>query len=320
MPRFAGHGYIRTFVDLFTINKGSVVAETFTNPLAAHADTIVVEVAMGNKTYTIAAASTADGYAHPVSLMRTAVSTGDTPGIVTFTGTDNAGATITEALTVSASDTTTVTGTKCFKTVTSVVGSGWTIGGATADNIICGFGANLGLGYAVGADADVLNVYDAASLATTASFAGKGDGTVSGSYFTPTGANGTLDYTAVYFPAQNTAHTAVTAATIVTSAALGFTAEVEEFGFRVLDAFVGTGGTVTYTLRNKADAVIATLTLTLATALAATTVKTTSITESNAIIGDTGTLTVKRTATGTAFSAGSGTFYVKLRQRAQVRP
>lgn len=319
MPRFKPHGYIRTVLDLAQVNPSGMAVEVFTNPLAAVHDRLITHAtSMKVGLYTVLNSGvSADGYAHPVSLIRTATSTGDTPGTVKFTGTDWQGNAITETLTVSASNTTTVNGVKCFKTVTSIEGIGW-VEADGADLIDCGFGAILGLQQAANADADILNVYDYTSLATTASFTGKGGGTVSSTYFTPTGANGALDYTVVYRPAQSTALTAVTAATIATSPAIGFNAEVEEFGFRITDALAGTGGTATFTLRDAADNAIATLTPTLATGTSGTTVKTTTITEAYRQVFDASTLTIKRTATGTAFTSGSGTFYVKLRQRTQA--
>jgi len=320
VPRFKPHGYIRTFHDLAKVTPSAAAVETFTNPLAAVHDRLITHATvMKVGLYTVLNGGiSADGYAHPVSLIRTADGTGDTPGTVKFTGTDRQGGTITETLTVSGTNTTTVNGTKCFQTVTSIEGIGWVQAGGASDLIDCGFGAIVGLGQAASADTDILNVYDAGSLATTASFAGKGGGTVSSTYFTPTGANGTLDFTVVYQPAQSTALLAATAATISTSAALGFDAEVDEFGFRISSALAGTGGTLTFTLCDASGNVIATLTPTLATGTAGTTVKTNTIIEAYKHLYDASTLVLKRTATGTAFTAGGGSFYVRLRQRTQA--
>jgi len=316
MPRFTPYGFIRQLQTLFTVKDGTVVVETYSNPLADVANRYVVSVAMGNKTYTLANSGLpGDGLAHLVTLKRTAVSTGDTPGIVTFTGLDNDGVAITDVLTVSGVDTTEVVGVKAFKSISTIVGSGWTIA-ATADNIVMGFKNIIGLNKAIAAGADILTVYDAASLAATASFTGTGDGTLSGSYFTPTGANGALDYTAVYRPSQSAVLVGTGAITIATTAALGYQSEVEAFGLHVVDALGGAGGTHSYVLKNGSN-VIATLTVALASGAAGATIETTTIVKAYRELGNAATLTLARLTGGTTFTAGSGSFYVRLRQRAQ---
>jgi hypothetical protein len=319
MPRETSPAFIRQYLDLFTVLDGPVTVESFDNPAAADDNALVLTTDMKNGDYALALNAWADGFAHPVTVKRTVTNgAADTPGTITITGTDNEGATITEDL-VPGADGVTVTGTKCFKTVTQAHAAGWVINGADEDTIILGQSALLGLGHAAGADADVLTVYDKTTLAATAAFTGKGNGTVAGSYFTPTGANGILDYTVVYRRAQASTLTANGAATLATSAALGFIAHVEEFGFRVRDALAGAGGTLTFDLCNAAGNVIAELTVTLAAGGAGAVIKTDTVDPAYTRITDLGTLVVKRKATGTAFTSGSGTFYARIAQRPQAR-
>jgi hypothetical protein len=104
----------------------------------ASANGYVVSVAMGNKTYTLAATSPTSGARH-VTLVRTAVSTADTPGTVLITGTDLGGNAITETMTPGATGVT-VTGTKFFATVSDITGSGW-VSVAGDDTIVFGWDA-----------------------------------------------------------------------------------------------------------------------------------------------------------------------------------
>jgi hypothetical protein len=320
MPRFAPHGWIRQILPLLYVNDGGVIVETFTNPLAAVANRLVTTTAMKVGLYTVANSGiSADGYAHPVTLARTLAGTSlDTAGTVLFTGLDNAGNTITDTLTPGTS-TTTVYGTKAFKSVSSIEGIGWVInpdGTSTADTIVCGFGADLGLSHAASADADILTVYDAASLAATASFDGDADGTVSGTFFTPTGANGTLDYTVVYHPVQSSVLTGTSAAVLQTCAALGYEVEVEAFYFVARDALVGASAAQSFTLKNGTHTIC---TLALAAAVAGSTTSTVAadISASYMALGDADYLVLSRVVSGTAFDSGSGQFFVRLRQRTQ---
>lgn len=76
-----------------------------------------------------------------VTCAMTAVNTADTPGTIVFVGKDLHGQAITETLTPIAG--TPVTGTKVFKSVTSITGAGWAIDGVEAgnDTIVCGVAA-----------------------------------------------------------------------------------------------------------------------------------------------------------------------------------
>lgn len=79
--------------------------------------------------------------ARHVTVTATAGDTADTMGTIEVVGTDLAGNTISETLAPVAGST--VTGTKWFKTVTSVTGAGWVIDGAegTNDTIVVGCAA-----------------------------------------------------------------------------------------------------------------------------------------------------------------------------------
>lgn len=116
-------------------------------PALASVNRFVTSVNMANGSYTVANASPADGQARNVTATVTQQGgVNDTVGTITVTGTDVAGQALTE--TISLVQNSIATGTKCFKTVTSVVQAGWTAGG-TADTITVGFGNRIGLPAAV---------------------------------------------------------------------------------------------------------------------------------------------------------------------------
>ena len=119
---------------------------------------------------------------------------------------------------------------------------------------------------------------------------------------------------------SGTVLTAVTASTVKTTGALGFQAIVEEFGFDVEDILVGTGSsTATFTLKDGSDHVLATVVITEAAGAAGHTFSSTTITKTNNYhkLQDASVLKVVRTATGTAFTSGSGHFWVRLAVKAQ---
>lgn len=119
------------------------VAHYQCTPAALDEDGYVVSENMHVGAYTLAAASPGDGAAHGITLERTVAGGADTPGTIVVTGTDLAGAVITETITPGA-HATTVYGTKAFATVTSVVGEGWVIADA-ADTLVVGWGDIIGL-------------------------------------------------------------------------------------------------------------------------------------------------------------------------------
>ena len=111
-------------------------------PALADDDLIVTVVDMKVGSYVVAAQPEVP---RNITVTSTAVGTADTMGTVTVTGTNYADEVISEIITPVSNNT--VAGTKAFKTVTTVVGAGWSIDGveATADTIIVGTGNELGL-------------------------------------------------------------------------------------------------------------------------------------------------------------------------------
>ena len=113
--------------------------DRFTAAPAAVANRFVVSTNMINGAYSLAATTMPTAGARKVTVATTAVTGADTQGTITVTGTNLAGATITDVITpVSGS---TATGVKNFLTVTSVVGAGWAIVGGN-DTIVVGCDAS----------------------------------------------------------------------------------------------------------------------------------------------------------------------------------
>ena len=99
---------------------------------------------------------------------------------------------------------------------------------------------------------------------------------------------------------------------------------VERLQFTVGSAdFAGASGTLTFVLRKTSatGTALATLTITLATALRGTTLVGTVAAADNeaAKLVDNDKLFITRTATGTAFTGGEGTWSIIARQRPQAR-
>ena len=124
-------------------------------PIAATTNRIVTSTNMKVGAYTIAAQPDVP---RVITLTRTVVDTADTPGTITITGTNYNDEPISETLTVGA-HATLVTGTKAFKRVNSVVGAGWVIDATegTADTIVVGVGAAIGLPIAIKAAGQVVS-------------------------------------------------------------------------------------------------------------------------------------------------------------------
>jgi hypothetical protein len=99
----------------------------------------VASTAMKNGSYTLKTVTPPGDGARIVTCTRTVVGGTDTAGTITVTGTDLTGAAQQETLTPGANGVL-VSGTKYFKTVTDISGSGWTT--ATGDDtIVCGWAA-----------------------------------------------------------------------------------------------------------------------------------------------------------------------------------
>jgi len=111
-------------------------------PALADDDLIVVSTNMKVGSYTVAVQP---GIPRNITVTVTAGATADTLGTVTITGTNYDDEEITETITPVAGSA--IAGTKAFKTVTTVVGAGWTIDAVegTNDTIKVGTGNELGL-------------------------------------------------------------------------------------------------------------------------------------------------------------------------------
>ena len=105
---------------------------------AAVTNRFVASANMQNGAYTIANASPAFAGAVLVTVTHTTVAGADTLGTITVVGTDLNGQAISEVITPLAG--TVATGTKFFRVVTSVTGSGWSAT-STADTIVVGHAA-----------------------------------------------------------------------------------------------------------------------------------------------------------------------------------
>lgn len=107
----------------------------------AVANRFVTSVAMKVGAYTVAnGGAMPTGGARKITVTHTAVSTVDTLGTIAIVGTDLAGAVISE--TITPLNGTVATGTKWFRTVTSVTGAGW-VSVAGDDTIVVGCAAGV---------------------------------------------------------------------------------------------------------------------------------------------------------------------------------
>lgn len=112
----------------FTYDRFSAAPAAVTNRFVASTSMIV-------GAYTLAATTMPSAGARKITITHTAVSTVDTLGTITITGTNLAGQTQTEVITPL--NGTTATGTKLFATVSAVVGAGW-VAVAGADSVVVG--------------------------------------------------------------------------------------------------------------------------------------------------------------------------------------
>jgi hypothetical protein len=115
---------------------------TYTNIAAAPtADDNGYVVSVDMKVGAYGLAATVPGYgARHVTLKRTVVDAVDTPGTVVVVGKDLAGQALTETL-IPGANGVTVTGTQFFKSIVSITGVAWVIGGTDEDTIIFGWDA-----------------------------------------------------------------------------------------------------------------------------------------------------------------------------------
>jgi hypothetical protein len=101
---------------------------------------------MANGSYELVQTTPPDGLARNVTATATAVGAADTAGSLLVTGRDNLGRIITEEITPAQGST--VEGARAFASLTTVVGSGWTVD-EDNDTIEIGFGDLLGLPSAI---------------------------------------------------------------------------------------------------------------------------------------------------------------------------
>lgn len=128
-------------------------------PAANVANRYVVEVDMKVGTYTVANSGLpGDSMCHNVTVTHsTQGGTADTLGTIDIVGTDYNDAALTETITPVADSV--ASGTKAFKSITSVTGVNWAIdtgGTPDADHITVGFGGLIGLPVILGAAADLV--------------------------------------------------------------------------------------------------------------------------------------------------------------------
>jgi hypothetical protein len=117
----------------------SLVEADLGSPVLDDVDRIVTTVSMKNGSYTIAAQPDVP---RNITITHTAVSTVDTLGVITITGTDRNDDVLTEVITPL--NGTIASGTKAFKSIVSVVGSAWS-SVAGDDSIVVGVGGLIGL-------------------------------------------------------------------------------------------------------------------------------------------------------------------------------
>lgn len=141
----------------------SVVHCDLGSPAVADDDWFVTSANMKVGAYTLAHA--APDVPRNVIVTHTAVDAADTLGTIVVVGTDANGAALSETITPQSG--TVATGTKAFKTITSITGAGWVIGGGN-DTIKVGFGSRVGLPDKLGANTVIMSILDGTREATAA--------------------------------------------------------------------------------------------------------------------------------------------------------
>jgi len=144
--KFSWEWRAQTEVPGTTAQVHTILEFALGSPVVDDVDRIVTSTDMKVGAYAIAAQPDVP---RNITVTQTAVDAEDTNGTIVIVGTDIAGNAITETLTPNAGET--VAGAKAFKTVTSVTGVGWVIGGGN-DTITVGVGSLIGLPYLLPAD------------------------------------------------------------------------------------------------------------------------------------------------------------------------
>lgn len=148
--KFSWEWKAQTEVPGTTAQVHTILEFALGSPVVDDVDRIVTSTDMKVGAYTLAAQPDVP---RNITVTQTKVDAEDTNGTIVIVGTDIAGNAITETLTPNAG--VTVAGAKAFKTVTSVTGVGWVIGGGN-DTITVGVGSLIGLPYLLPADSLVI--------------------------------------------------------------------------------------------------------------------------------------------------------------------
>ena len=136
--------------------SGVAVLYNLGAPGLASADAVVVsEAAAEDKNYTLTGSPYTPDIPRNITITRTVVDAEDTIGDITVSGTNYNDEVITEEFVVGGNGVT-VLGNKAFKTVTSVVGSTYTQGGAGSDTIEVGIGNKIGCAVGTNVAANIM--------------------------------------------------------------------------------------------------------------------------------------------------------------------
>lgn len=149
---------------------GAAIGTQLAAATSAVTNRFVASVNMANGAYTIANASPSFAGGVLIVATITGVTGNDTPGSILVTGTDLNGNVISETIALVAGGT--ATGTKVFRTVTSIVQSGWVINGGN-DTIVIGHGAGSFVSGSSGTVFGVIVNTTAAGAVTITDGAGK---------------------------------------------------------------------------------------------------------------------------------------------------
>jgi hypothetical protein len=133
------------------------------SPATLDADYFFASAAMHLGAYTLLQTSMPGAIARNVTVGHTATSTVDTLGTIDIVGTDLNGDALTESITPL--NGTTAQGTKCFRTISSITGTLWSVV-AGADLVVIGYGDLIGLPDKLAWNSVLLAVFNAVREAT----------------------------------------------------------------------------------------------------------------------------------------------------------
>lgn len=138
--------YPRALQPQYGLDVANLFLADLGTPALASNNRFVTSTNMKVGAYTIANPSSADGLARNIAVAITGVTGNDTAGSIVITGTGADDRALTETLALT--DGVGGTGLKCFKTVTSIVGSGWVINTGN-DTLVIGTGNKIQLPAAI---------------------------------------------------------------------------------------------------------------------------------------------------------------------------